>query len=41
MRHRPCPECDGFGSVRVRSTRTHHLLVIHCPHYEGTGKEAQ
>lgn len=41
MRHRPCPECDGYGSVRVRSTRTNSLIVIHCPCCEGTGEEAQ
>lgn len=41
MRHQPCPECDGYGSVHVRSTRTHHLITIYRPCCEGSGEEAQ
>lgn len=41
MRHRPCPECDGYGSVHVRSTHAHHLITIYRPCCEGSGEEAQ
>lgn len=45
MRHRPCPECGGYGSVRIRPTHTHththNLIVINCPCCEGSGEEAQ
>ncbi|MEU7860299.1 hypothetical protein [Nonomuraea sp. NPDC049141] len=40
MRDRHCPECGGYGSVRVRSIRTHRLITIYCPCCEGTGEEA-
>lgn len=41
MRDRPCPECDGYGSVRVRSIQSHLLIIVYCPSCEGSGEEAQ